>query len=181
MVEFPFLHTDRLRLVEISEDHIESFFSIMSKEEVIHYYGMERLTQVDEAEQIFRSFQDNFESKRGIRWGMINKENGRFIGTIGLNNLNLYAKKAEIGYELHPDYWRKGLTSEAIREVLRYSFDELDLYRMGAVTFVENDASTYLLKKIGFIKEGVLRGYLYQRQTSHDAFVFSLIQPDWYK
>ena len=80
---------------------------------------------------------------------------------------------------MHPDFWRRGLAKEAVLEVLRYSFEELGLYRMGAVTYPANDASNTMLKKLGFKQEGVLRGYLFQRGTSHDALIFSLLEPEW--
>ncbi|MGV3489183.1 MAG: GNAT family N-acetyltransferase [Tuberibacillus sp.] len=57
------------------------------------------------------------------------------------NHLNTWSKKAEIGFERHPSHWHKGIVTEATKEVLRYSFLDLDLYRMGAVTFPKNDAS----------------------------------------
>ena len=176
---FPVLKTTRLDLVRIGSQYASRFFDIMSKEQVTKYYGMDSLVSQEEAEQIINSFQMGFELKRSIRWGLILKETGEFIGTIGLNNLNERAKKSEIGYELHPDYWRQGIAAEAIREVLQYSFEELDLFRMGAVTYPANEASSGLLKKLGFKEEGQLRAYLYQGGQSHDALVFSLLKDEW--
>ena len=176
---FPVLKTTRLDLVRIGSQYASRFFDIMSKEQVTKYYGMDSLVSQEEAEQIINSFQMGFELKRSIRWGLILKETGEFIGTIGLNNLNKRAKKSEIGYELHPDYWRQGIAKEAIREVLRYSFEELDLFRMGAVTYPANETSSGLLKKLGFKEEGRLRAYLYQGGQSHDALIFSLLKSEW--
>ncbi|WP_255472776.1 GNAT family N-acetyltransferase [Planomicrobium sp. CPCC 101079] len=167
--------------MHISQQYAERFFDIMSRDEVTKYYGMDSLANPEEAARIIESFQTSFELKRGIRWGLILKENGRFIGTIGLNNLNVRGKKAEVGYKLHPDYWGQGLVREANSAVLQYAFTELDLFRIGAVTFPENTASSGLLKKLGFIEEGRLRGYLYQRHQSHDALVFSLLKTEWEK
>lgn len=176
---FPILETERLNLVEINEKHAERFFEIMSKGEVTQYYGMNSLTSIEEAKKIMATFKTTFESNRGIRWGMELKKTGEFIGTVGLNNLATWNKKAEVGYELHPDYWGQGITTEAVKEVLRYSFHVLDLYRMGAVTYPQNAASIHVLNKLGFKKEGTLRGYLYQNNQFHDASIFSLLKPEW--
>ncbi|TWT06368.1 GNAT family N-acetyltransferase [Planococcus sp. CPCC 101016] len=178
-MDFPIFETERLHLNNVEEEDMTAFFDIMSREEVISYYGMDALVHPEEAVEIIRSFHTNFNFKRGMRWAIRSKETNEFIGTIGLNNLNLRAKKAEIGYELHPDYWRQGLMQEAIIAVLRYAFAELDLYRIGAVTFPENTSSNQLLEKLGFTLEGRLRGYLYQRNHSYDAFVFSLLKTEW--
>ena len=98
-----------------------------------------------------------------------------FAGTIGLNNLSKGMKRAEIGFELHPDFWRTGITSEAVKAVVDYSFTELGLQRMGAVTFLDNVASINLLEKHGFEQEGILRSYLFQNGQFHDARVFSVL------
>ena len=95
------------------------------------------------------------------------------IGTLGLNNLFLKNKRAEIGYEIFPDFWRRGYTSEAVAKVLSFAFDELNLHRIGAVVFLENEASNNLLKKLGFQHEGILREYIFQNGTSYDTNIYS--------
>jgi [ribosomal protein S5]-alanine N-acetyltransferase len=178
-LDFPILHTKRLKLVEITHQHVDSLYEILSLEEVVKYYGTNRFTFLGDATRLIDMFQKNYNEKRGIRWGIILKENQRFIGTIGLNGLQLKNKRAEIGYEIHPHYWRNGLTSEAIEEVLRFSFEKLDLYRIGAVVYPENEASFKLLEKKGFTKEGLLRGYIMQNEQFHDTFVLSILKPEW--
>lgn len=178
-MEFPILNTQRLTLTKVEESDAVRFFDIMSRDEVTVYYGMDSLTYQEEAVEIIRSFDAIWSANRGVRWAIRLKENNEFIGTIGLNNLNKKAKKTEIGYELHPDYWHQSYAQEAIHVVLTYVFTELDLYRVGAVTFPENTASNRLLEKLGFTLEGRLRGYLHQRNQSHDAYMFSLLKTDW--
>jgi [ribosomal protein S5]-alanine N-acetyltransferase len=143
---FPILETDRLHLVKIGRQYSQQHYELMSLDKVTKYYGMDRLKNENEALTMIDSMNNTFLSKRGIRWGIILKENQKFIGTLGLNHLNLQNKRAEIGYELHPDFWRKGFTSEAVKEVLRFSFEDLGLYRIAAVIFPENIASAALLK-----------------------------------
>ncbi|MFJ7936316.1 GNAT family N-acetyltransferase [Sporosarcina sp. NPDC096371] len=178
-MEFPKLTTPRLRLTEVQVEHAPAMFEIFSNPEVVKYYGMDPFQELVQAEKIVQHFKTSFETKRGIRWAIISKNDNRFVGTIGLNNLALGMKKAEVGFEIHPDFWRSGITSEALRAVLGYSFEELGLHRIGAVTFPANDASTGLLKKQGFLEEGKLRSYLFQNGHSHDALVFSLLREEW--
>jgi [ribosomal protein S5]-alanine N-acetyltransferase len=178
---FPELETPRLKLIEIREEHTKRYFEIMSLDSVTKYYGMESLQTLDQAENIIKSFKEGFESKRSMRWGITIKETGTFIGTVGLNNLQIGNKKAEIGFEIHPDYWSNGYTSEASGAVIEYAFNELQLYRMGAITFLENKASIGLLEKIGFRKEGILRGYIFQNGVSNDTHIFSLLRTEWRK
>lgn len=178
-MDFPELETKRIKLVQVVQEHANAYYDIMSRDDVTVYYGMDSLESEKQAVEMIDSFHSTFEMKRGIRWGILSKDTGGFIGTLGLNNLNIKGKKAEIGYELHPSYWGKGITTEAVTKVLQYSFEDLDLFRIGAVTYPQNEPSIQLLKKLGFSQEGLLRGYLYQRKQSHDALVFSLLKPEW--
>lgn len=178
-MEFPILDTERLKLIEIEEAHATHIYSIFSNKEVIKYYGMSPFTEEEQAITLIKTFSTNFQQKRSMRWGIVRKDTSQFVGTVGLNNLLISNKRTEIGYELSPEHWRKGFISEAVEAVIQYCFEELDIYRIGAVTFPENEASNKLLLKLGFQKEGLLRGYLYQDNQSHDSFVFSLIRPDW--
>lgn len=180
-MSFPVLSTKRLNLIEIKEEHLSNIYSIFSNEEVITYYGMSPFTSTEQAAAMIKSFSAGFDQKRSMRWGIEWKETGELVGTVGLNNLSIPNKRTEIGYELLPHHWRKGIVSEAVEAVINYCFNVLKLYRIGAVTFPQNEASYNLLLKLGFEKEGVLKGYLYQDNKSHDAFIFAITQPDWRK
>lgn len=178
-MSFPQLESDRLQLTEVKEEYVPFIFDIFSNPEVVKYYGMNAFERMEQAEGIVQNFRQGYETKRSMRWGIVIKETAQFIGTIGLNNLNLGSKRAEIGFEIHPDYWRNGYTYEAAFPVLDYSFKELKLQRMGAVTFVDNVASQGLLEKIGFQHEGTLRNYLYQNNESYDGLLFSILPSEW--
>jgi [ribosomal protein S5]-alanine N-acetyltransferase len=180
-MKFPVLKTQRLKLVEITHNHIESLYEVLSLEEVTKYYGTDPFTSHGEAIKLIDLFQKLYFEKRGIRWGIVLKHNYKLIGTLGLNNLQLNNKRAEIGYEIHPQYWRNGFTTEAIKEVLRYGYEELDLFRIGAVVYPENEASLNLLNKFGFSNEGLLRSYMYQNNQLYDTYVLSLLRTEWNK
>ncbi|WP_342514898.1 GNAT family protein [Sporosarcina sp. FSL K6-1522] len=176
---FPTLTTARLRLTEVHANHAPTIFEILSNPNVVKYYGMDPFHSMEQEEQIVQHFKNIYELKRGIRWAIIIERENKFVGTIGLNNLAVGMKRAEVGFEIHPDFWRSGVTSEALQAVLDYAFEELNLHRMGAVTFPENRASIGLLKKYGFVEEGKLRSYLFQNGQSHDALIHSLLHTDW--
>ena len=178
-MEFVELETDRLHLVRLSKFHLSSYFSIMSKQEVMEYYGMDPLSNLEEAAILMESIEKGLELNHSIRWGIILKESRELIGTVGLNNLSLKSKRAEVGYELHPDYWRHGYATEAVSSVMDFSFRDLDLYRVGAITYPANNPSNQLLLKLGFTLEGTLRGYLFQKNQSHNVYVFSITSPEW--
>lgn len=173
---FPSLETARLKLREIVSKDAQSVFDCFSNDEVTRYYEQESLTSIEQAEQLIQFFSRNYREKRGIRWGIELKGKEGLIGTIGFNAWSPKHKRAEIGYELHPHYWRFGYATEAASQIISYGFSELDLTRIGAVVFNENHSSQELLIKLGFQKEGVLRNYMYQNGVPYDTNVYSLLK-----
>lgn len=173
---FPTLETDRLLLREISKNDAEGIFSCFSNEKVTRYYGQETLVNIEQAKAFVDFFANSYVEKKGMRWGIEIKGHQGIIGTIGFNAWSPKHKRAEIGYEIHPDHWRKGYTFEAISKVIQYGFDELALSRIGAVVLLDNEASNNLLIKSGFKKEGVLRDYMYQNGVAYDTNVYSILK-----
>lgn len=173
---FPVIKTERLILREIIKEDISVIFSYLSNGNVTRFYGRELMQSMEEAEELMDLFSLNYLEKRGIRWGIERKESKGLIGTIGFHAWQPKHKRAEIGYEIHPLHWRQGYAAEAISGVLSYGFNEMDLTRIGAVVFIENDASNNLLAKLGFQREGVLRKYMHQNGVEHDAYVYSLLK-----
>lgn len=172
---FPILETERLRLREITMKDADGIFACFSNKDVTRYYGQETLERIEEAEAFVDFFANSFKEKRGIRWGIEIKGTEGIIGTIGFNAWSPKHRRTEIGYEIHPNHWRKGYASEAVLKVIQYGFDELHLTRIGAVVFIDNEASNQLLYKLGFQKEGVLRNYMYQNGLAYDTNVYSLL------
>jgi len=173
---FPIIETERLILREIKEEDAEDVFAILSNNEVTKYYGQESLVNLQQAKEVIQFFKQSYEASRGIRWGIERKGTNGLIGTIGFNAWSPKQKRADIGYEIHPERWRKGYAAEAITSLLSFGFDNMDLNRIGAVVFLENEASNKLLTKVGFQKEGILRNYIHQNDVSHDTNVYSIIR-----
>ena len=173
---FPTLETERLILREITKEDTEGIFACFSNDDVTRYYGQETLQNLKQAEDIIEFFRKNYHDNRGIRLAIERKEDKGIIGTIGFNAWLPKHKRAEIGYELHPNHWRKGYASEAVLEILSYGFEVMELTRIGAVVFKENEASQNLLTKLGFQEEGILKKYMYQNGVAHDTYVYSLLK-----
>lgn len=173
---FPILETERLVLREIKNEDADAIFSCFSNEQVMKYYGSDAFQTIEQAKDLIELFAKNYLEKRTIRWGIEVKDSNELIGTIGYHAWASKHRKAEIGYEIHPTYWRKGYVSEAIQKIIEYGFKEMDLTRIGAIIYLENDGSYKLLEKLGFQREGVLRKNMYQNGEPYDTYIYSLIK-----
>jgi [ribosomal protein S5]-alanine N-acetyltransferase len=87
-------------------------------------------------------------------WGITLKGHDEIIGTIGLhvrNFENALANRKEIGYVLDDLYWGQGLMAEAVKEVLRYAFYDVELDEVLCGHSLSNLQSKRVIEKSGFI------------------------------
>ena len=72
----------------------------------------------------------------------------------------------------------RGLMSEAVRAVLPFGFDTLNLHRIEAACLPTNEPSLRLLRKSGFSEEGFARGYLKINGDWQDHVLFAMLAGD---
>lgn len=80
---FPVLETGRLILRELTEKDAEAIFTCFSNHGVTRYYGLDPFESIDQAKTMIHQFAENYQEKRGIRWGIERKDTKELIGTIG--------------------------------------------------------------------------------------------------
>ena len=89
-------------------------------------------------------------------------------------------RSAEFGYDLRPEYWGRGLMTEALTAILDFAFTRLDLNRAQIVLMPRNGHSRRLAERLGFTEEGTLREHdLDERGALCDDVVFSLLAREW--
>lgn len=168
----PVIETGRLRLRELNLADAKRLFTIFSDPNVLRYYGMEPHTSIVETEQMLTGMLEGIESGSVMRWGIVTKDSSDLIGTIGFHNRSLRHRRAEVGYEIHPDYWRHGYATEALQAALVYAAQSGQMERVGAIVFTENVASQQMLERNGFSREGTLRRYMRQGDRAYDVHVY---------
>lgn len=112
-------------------------------------------------------------------FSIISKEEGAWIGSVSLRWA--HGGLGEIGYSLHPRHWGRGYAPEAACAVVETAFESFGAHRVQATCWVENARSIRVLRKIGFRKEGRLRGYLKRGAWVRDEFMFAMTRADWRK
>jgi [ribosomal protein S5]-alanine N-acetyltransferase len=98
---------------------------------------------------------------------------GVAVGGIGLIlNSDVYVMSAEIGYWLGETYWGQGITTEAVRQMIDYTFYYYDIIRLYAEVFETNKASMRVLEKNGFYLEGVRRKAVLKNGVLMDDYIW---------
>lgn len=173
------LRTARLLLRPFRRDDIPALLPLIGAREVAattlripHPY-----TAAD-AEQFLEYTERVWDKNEGARFGVFLSQGERLIGGIGLQ-ANRDHRHAELGYWIGVPFWGKGYCTEAVREVLKYGFESLDLQRIFASHFVNNPASGRILQKVGMKHEGTLRRHILKWGEYLDLELYALLAGDY--
>ncbi|MCW4454669.1 GNAT family N-acetyltransferase [Flavobacterium sp. MXW15] len=175
----PELHGPRLRLREVREDDAPALFAIHSDPQVMRYWSHPAWTDPVQAEQKVADIQRQRRELDILVWAIADAASDRLIGTGVVFALDPAQGRAEIGYSLHPDWQGRGLASEALRMILAYLFEELQLRRVEADVDPRNEASWRLLEKLGFVREGMLRERWHVNGELCDTALYGLLRRDF--
>lgn len=147
------LETEQLILKSINENHAEDILKIRSNAEINKFLKRIPPQTNYEALSFILTIKKRVENNETVFWGISLKNQPELIGTICLWNFAEDRKTAEVGYELLPNYHRKGIMSEALKAVLNFGFNELYLNEILAFTNKFNENSKALLLKHQFTLE----------------------------
>lgn len=175
MIYYSELNTERLELREIDENSISDLYEIYSDREVIKFYDRSLMESVNEAKKNIDL--DKLRRAKGVgcRWGCF--FNNELIGTIGFVASNSI-HRASVSFDLKRNYWGSGFITEALKEVVKYGLHTLALHRIEAYVLEGNIASSKVLSKCGFVKEGILRDVAYMQGEYKSHIVFSKLSSD---
>lgn len=176
---FPLLTTERLILREMQPTDAEAFFALKSDPEVTRRYGQEPHQTLEDTEMWIQRIAGFYARREAIFWCFTLKGQDKGIGSCCFWNFDPGFHCAEIGYELHPAYWRKGFMTEAVAAIVTYGFTTLGLQRIEATPYAENTPSKSLLLKLGFTYEGNLRQRHFFRGQFDDQLYFGLLKTEW--
>lgn len=171
---FPEIETERLLLRKIQADDAEALFFLRSDEKVMQFIDKERAASIKDAELFITNINTLVTNNEGITWAMALKENpNQLIGTIGLWRIIKQHHRAEIGYMLHPDHWKKGLMKEAIIRVNDFGFNDLKLHSIEAHINPGNEGSAAILESTGYIREAYFKEDFFFNGTFRDTAIYS--------
>jgi RimJ/RimL family protein N-acetyltransferase len=150
--EQPTLHTARLTLVPLSDQHLDHELELDVDREVMRYLSgraatrseverahQKRLAAADEVPGL--GFWAGFAGAEFIGWWLLQPPHGPDQPNV--------PGEADLGYRLLQRHWRKGYATEGARELIRYGFAELGLRRIFAQTLAVNAPSRATMAAAG--------------------------------
>ena len=163
------LHTSRLRLEPFSEGHLEGLHEMNRQPEVMRYISGQPETREQTAASIAR-VQRSWAALGTSWWAFVELSSDRVAGAgciqyarrdadLPADLASLKANPLEIGWRLHPDFWRQGLASEAAHGMASFAFGTLAAPEIIAVRHPDNLDSGRVMDRLGMRYRGLETWY----------------------
>ena len=175
----PTLNTPRLILRPFAQTDTDAVFALQSNARVLRYWDSPPWKERAQAERFIKACYQMEEEGSGARVAIERRADNVFIGWCSLSKWNPVYRSARLGYCLDDSEWGKGLATEATGALLQWALDMLDLNRVQADTDTRNIASSRVLEKLGFVREGMLREDCIVDGEVSDSWVYGLLRRDW--
>ncbi|MCC9043509.1 GNAT family N-acetyltransferase [Myroides sp. M-43] len=182
MREFIFdcIDTARFKLRILEAEPYQEFLKLATDQEMEYYIGIPRDEVVEEKRKRLYGFRTY--NKSYLMFLILDRVSDKVIGYCGFHTWYLEHNRAEIGYGLYTDKWKeKGVMTEVLKTVLDYGFSTMNLTRVEAFVSPDNIASLRTVAKMGFVKEGQLRGHYVDNGQVEDSVVFGLLANEFKK
>jgi RimJ/RimL family protein N-acetyltransferase len=152
------IETPRLLLRPWQADDLAELTRLLADPEVTRYIILNKAFTPDDLAEVSARTLEQWNHNGFGPWVAIEKATGRWAGRIGLNEILdwPYSDKIEVGWELHREFWGRGLATEGGRAAMRYGFEAVGLSRIMSASMATNVASRRVMDKCGLRFQGEL-------------------------
>ncbi len=179
--KFPTIDIGDYILREHEDKDSVNFYRYFTDPEVSKFVLTETPRNFEEARRELLYWKNVFYTNEGIYFTIADKKTDEMIGSVGVSTYSSYHNRIEISYDMGKEFWGKGIMSKAVKAMVEYVFETLNINRLEAATAIGNEASVMVLKKCGFLYEGRLRQYRYHRGAYVDVYFFSITRDQYFK
>jgi len=162
------LITKRLILRAAKQDDLMDLYAIFSDSRAMRYWSTPPHQSPDRTQE---NLDRLIASGRNLLTYFVIEMDGRAIGTAGMH------KTDEVGFLLHPDYWRQGIVTEAMNAIIPHLFVVTDHAQLTADADPRNAASFGILKSLGFQETHRAENTFCIKGEWSDSVYFALQRP----
>lgn len=176
------LETERLILRRFTAKDAEPMYrNWASDDEVTKFLTWPTHANIDVTKHVIGMWLNSYANENYYQWAIVLKETGEPIGSISAVNMNEYLSMVHIGYCIGKLWWHQGITSEALKALITFFFEEVDVNRIEARHDPQNPHSGSVMKKCGLRYEGTMRSADRSNQGIVDTCYYGILKSDWHK
>jgi len=175
------LRTQRLLLRPLTmADAPAAFANWTHDDRVTHFLRWPTHPSLEVTQHVLKSWIDQYPDPSFYQWAIVPQETGEPIGTISAVDMDEKTAKVHIGYCIGSRWWGCGYTSEALKAVIRFFFEQVDAQRIESQHDPLNVASGRVMQKCGMTCEGTLRKADWNNQGLVDACMYSILRSEYH-
>ena len=174
------LETDRLILRRFVNEDAAAMYKNWASDDAVTKFLMWPTHSSEEISQgVTKDWVNSYSNEKYYQWAIVLKENGdEPIGSISVVDMKENISAVHIGYCIGRTWWNKGITSEALKAVMAFLFDVVDVNRIEARHDPRNPNSGKVMQKCGMKYEGTLHSADWNNQGICDACYYALLKSE---
>lgn len=177
------LETERLILRRgTKEDSLQVYENYGKDVLVSKYVVWNKHKTVEDAINLMEKWEKSYDELSSYKWLVIEKKSNEIIGSITAVKVDDINKTIALGYCYGSKWWNKGYATEALRRVIKFFFEEVNVETIYANHLTDNIASGIVMKKAGMVFEGTLRNRMIDKNTNKPMGLetYSIIREDYF-
>ena len=180
-MQFPILETTRLTLREFNPAIRDHVFENYPQEQQLNFFGAEDAIALADLRSRFEYGVIHNDRISFCAWFLIEKKSQKVIGHAGYHLWFTTHFRAEIGYQIQPEFQKQGLMTEALKVIITAGFEQMNLNRIEAFVSPNNTPSLLLMDRYRFKREGLHQRRYFFKDQWEDVLSFSLLKQDYKK
>lgn len=176
-VDFP-----KVGLRELTLNDAEDRYQWCLDKEVTKHLNMPEKYPPFSKEETIKWIEMCINKTNGYEQKAIIDQKGNHIGWVDLKNIDKQNKHAELGIAIgNKSYWGKGYGLAAMKEMIDYGFNQLNLNKIWLRVEVDNEKAIKSYKRMGYVEEGILRQDRLRKGVFVDRLRMSILKDEYIK
>jgi len=172
------LETERLFLKSVTPKFVHHLFETKSKAQIMSILGLDE-TGFEKYKEMHESGMETYQLSFHF-FVLVEKASQLSIGECGFHTWNKKHARAELFYSLkNEEFKQRGFMKEALGEVLKFGFVQMQLHRIEALIAAWNTPSLKLVSRFGFTFEGTMKEDYFYQGKYEDSNCYALLRRDW--
>lgn len=168
----------KIILREYRKDDLEYLLKIMNEEEYKKYV-VSRIPYPNTFSDVEEDFKKISGNKDYYDFAIESIDEGKYIGECGIKSVDWKNRKTEIYIFLGKDYVEEGYGTDAMKVLLSFIFNEMNLHKVKLTVFSFNTRAIKCYEKCGFRIEGTLKSELYKGGSYHDLVIMGILKEEY--
>jgi ribosomal-protein-alanine N-acetyltransferase len=169
----PLLTTQRLTLRPLALRDADAMFAMLSDDETMRFWDWPALKDREAVQDVVAAQLRDVADGAAMYWAVALTPEGDAIGSCDLSDIDRHHKRAEAGFLFNRAWWGNGYAREAMLAIVDFATEDLQIERLWARFHTGNRASQRLLERLGFSREGTLRGHVVRDGARRDCEIYA--------